>query len=180
MKPVIKVDHREQHSGLPELLKQQELTVQFRMLDAGDYIIGERFIIERKTAADFLRSIFDGRLFEQCRKLQANHFFPLLLLEGNPFISINPSNYTRIKAAMIAICAGWQIPIVYSRDVNDSCGIILQLIEQQIKRKRFVMAHRGKRRPSDHLAVQFLEGIPGLGPYRSSTLLKSAGSIRGY
>lgn len=178
MKPVIRVDQREQHSGLPDLLKQQELTVQFRLLDSGDYIVGERFIIERKTAVDFIRSLYDGRLFEQCRKMQKAHFFPLLLLEGNPFNPIYHTNYNRIKAAMIAICAGWQIPILYSRDLDDSCRIILQLTEQQIKRKRFVMAHSGKRHAAEHPAVHFLDGIPGLGPNRATTLLASAGSIR--
>lgn len=176
--PVIKIDLRERRSGLPGLLEKNGFFPEYRELEAGDYCIGERFIIERKTGSDFLISLNDGRLFEQCRKIQQSHLFPLLLLEGNPFSISGQTNPLAIKAAFIAVSAGWQIPILYSKDIHDSCRTINQLINQQINRRRFVMAHARKGHPSADAATRFIQGIPGLGANKSENLLQDAGTIR--
>ena len=65
----IYVDEREKNSGVPEILRGLGVTVIYRKLDVGDYVVSDRTAIERKSAGDFIRSIIDGRLFDQCRRL---------------------------------------------------------------------------------------------------------------
>ena len=61
-KPQIKVDSREE----PEVIKRAEkhFDVTVEMMEVGDVQFGD-LIIERKEVADFISSIFDGRLSEQ-------------------------------------------------------------------------------------------------------------------
>ena len=175
--PVIIADHREKRSGLPDLLSQLGFTIEYKRLEAGDYIIGERFIIERKTASDFILSIQSNRLFDQCRKLHQSHHFPMLLLEGNPFKLDEAIGRNIIQGAIIAINAGWQIPIIYGKDRNDSASIIAQIIRQQIRRKRFLF-HRTKTNYHKVSAQQiFVEGLPGIGSFKAEALLKNFENI---
>jgi len=50
------VDEREKSSGIPRLLKELGLTVDFKMLETGDYIM-PGYAIERKEIRDLLGSI---------------------------------------------------------------------------------------------------------------------------
>ena len=69
---IIKItcDFRERHSGIPKLLADKKFDISFSSLIAGDYIIHNQIIVERKTAKDIIQSILDNRLFEQCSKLK--------------------------------------------------------------------------------------------------------------
>ena len=73
----IRIDYREKDSGLIDLLKAMDLSVEIGRLSYGDYIINEAITIERKTARDFLISIIDGRLFRQLSCLKKNCQRPL-------------------------------------------------------------------------------------------------------
>ncbi len=63
-------DHREDRSGISSALKQHGVCVKMKQLNAGDYIINDHIIVERKTKEDFVPSLINNRLFEQCRRLK--------------------------------------------------------------------------------------------------------------
>ena len=75
----IKVDFREKASGIIDLLREEEISLEIGKIRYGDYIINETITIERKTARDFLISIVDGRLFNQISNLKKNVFIPCCL-----------------------------------------------------------------------------------------------------
>ncbi len=52
----ILADYREKRSGIPELL-QSKVNVKIVNLVAGDYLIDEQVIVERKTNEDFIQLI---------------------------------------------------------------------------------------------------------------------------
>ena len=97
----IKVDFREKASGIIELLREEEISLEIGKLPYGDYIINEAITIERKTARDFLISIVDGRLFNQISNLKKKCIHPLLLIEGNPFETDLQFDPLAIKGALI-------------------------------------------------------------------------------
>ncbi len=47
--------------------------VEVEALDVGDYLVGPGAAVERKTGADFVASILDGRFAEQAAKLRASY-----------------------------------------------------------------------------------------------------------
>ena len=77
------IDERERKSGIPKLLQKIGINVEVKTLPIGDYIVSHETVVERKSISDFISSIFDGRLFDQCNRLKEHFQFPIILLEGN-------------------------------------------------------------------------------------------------
>jgi len=50
-------------------------------LTPADYIVSEDYTIKRKEFRDFLRSVSDGRLFEQAERLAKAYGKPVLVVE---------------------------------------------------------------------------------------------------
>lgn len=59
----ILIDDREQRSGIVEIFHKLEINVEITRLSLGDYLVDHEVLFERKTIADFARSIImDGYL----------------------------------------------------------------------------------------------------------------------
>ena len=50
-------DNREKRSGLPDLLSKMDIEFSQADLIAGDYLINDEILIERKTKHDFIQSL---------------------------------------------------------------------------------------------------------------------------
>ena len=59
------------------------MKTEIKTIPIGDYIVAPETVVERKSIADLLSSIFDGRLFDQCSRLVEHYRNPILLVEGN-------------------------------------------------------------------------------------------------
>ena len=62
--PLVYADTRE----IPELvekIRQRGARVEVKQLDFGDFVVSSDIVIKRKTLDDFVKSIYDGRLFKQ-------------------------------------------------------------------------------------------------------------------
>ena len=81
----LRIDYREQRSGIEDALKNfsDEVTYEFCNLQTGDYWIEDKIIIERKTLSDFLNSIKTGRIFQQAYRMANSGKNNLLILEGD-------------------------------------------------------------------------------------------------
>ena len=77
-------DHREERSSVPAMLDLAGVKIESAQLIVGDYIISDRIVIERKSAADLQASIISGRLFEQIKRMQEAYPVVILLQEGDP------------------------------------------------------------------------------------------------
>lgn len=109
----ILADYREKRSGIPELLMQSEINVKVVNLVAGDYLIDEQVIVERKTNEDFIQSLLCNRLFEQCSKLKRESDFQLFIIEGDTYRTNHDISQQAVKGALLSISAAWQIPVFY-------------------------------------------------------------------
>ena len=76
----IVVDNREPKE-ICEILEELEVEVEVKQLEVGDYDLGNRTLVERKTGNDYVSSLSDGRLFEQAKNLTENADTILLILE---------------------------------------------------------------------------------------------------
>lgn len=80
---VIKADDRERDSGIAMMLREQfQMDVVEERLGSGDYVIGEKLVVERKTVDDLALSIVDGRLFQQVLRMKQRFETALLIIEG--------------------------------------------------------------------------------------------------
>jgi len=64
----IVADDREEAGGVIGELRVRGTWRWSAALPVGDFLVEERFAVERKTLADFARSVVDSRLFKQAAR----------------------------------------------------------------------------------------------------------------
>jgi len=81
---LIRVDSRERSSPIPALLAAfPDVTLNFAALPSADYLLSDDVAVERKTAADFVASILDRRLFGQTTRMKVLFPRAMLVIEGD-------------------------------------------------------------------------------------------------
>ena len=174
-------DDREQAASVIGYLRAHKtIRLLIRRLDLGDYLVGNRVLVERKTVADFSMSIIDGRLFRQACRLVEAPYHPLVLIEG--FVSGEPAqgvSRQAIQGAMVTLALLMGIPCLRTRDEAETADLIRYAGEQDMRRIRKAI-HRPGYRPKGRRKRQLfvLQGLPGVGPARAERLLDTFGSVQ--
>ncbi len=191
------VDDREKTHGLvPAIAGLVGDRLTLTRLVAGDIRIGEAYLIERKTAADFVASLLDGRLEHQLAALAGVHpAQALLIIEGSftPAVlgGLAPAEARR---ALLSIALDWRIPCLHAATAEETARWVALLVERVERPGRpfagdFAAAEEvvppptarfsGRRAGAGAHAVQqaALRRIPGLGARRAEALLRRFGSI---
>lgn len=176
----ITADDREQKSGvITSLFAIEELTINIRRLPLGDYQIGKRLIVERKTMKDFAISIVDGRLFKQMIRLANFTSQGVLILEGTA-ADIVDLKMTRasMQGALITVSVILGIPVMRSKDPSETARLIAYIARQLNSITRGGLQRHGYR-PKGHRRRQLyiLQGLPGIGREKASRLLERFGSV---
>ncbi|MBN2167382.1 MAG: hypothetical protein JW717_13995 [Marinilabiliaceae bacterium] len=173
----ITADYREVPSKLPEMLNGLDIAVSLFRMKAGDYLINDEIIIERKTRDDFALSIIQGRLFNQCAKLKKSNKHVILLIEGNPYNTRHDIDRQAIKGALLSIAVCWQIPIIYSIDTADSAQMLYLMGKQLLKNHSGYFRNSKSPKNIKKKAVYFLQGLPSVGIVLAKLLLEKFGSV---
>lgn len=177
MKISVTIDHREKLSGLPGLLSNEEVELNYRTLKAGDYLVNDEILVERKTANDFALSILSGRLFRQCSKLRLSGKVCLIIVEGNLFDTRHEISDEALKGAMLSVMARWQVPVYTVRDKKETAHAIVRVGMQNMKTEHnFAGWSKGSRR-NRNSQVNFLCSLPSVGPHLAKRLLAAFGSV---
>lgn len=172
------VDHRENASGVLELLRKEDVLIQVGQLPFGDYVINDTVVIERKTARDFLVSIIDGRLFSQLSTLKKHCPCPIVLIEGNPYRTDIDMDPAAIKGALLSAEVIWYVPVVFTRSREDTVETLM-MIGRQDEAHSDVVPLRGGYRPKRLKSRQLyiLQGLPKVGPTIAKRLLSHFGCV---
>ena len=172
-------DHREKNSDIPEMLMQQEgVSLNWDRLSCGDYKLENKLIVERKTAQDFILSIIDGRLFKQCKRLSSQFYTPFMLIEGDlfdPDIRHNMSQEA-IQGALIAVSISWRIPVIFSKNKENTVEILITCSRQTSKTGSLYRAGYRPKKPESQ-RLYFLQGIPKVGAELAKRMLQHFGSL---
>jgi Fanconi anemia group M protein len=168
---LIFVDIRE--SSILEYFKQYDCIVQKKMLLYGDFICSDRVCIEKKTVKDFIQSIIDKRLFQQLKAMKDNFEKPILIIEGEESLYgyLQPNI---IRGALAAVTVDLAIPIIWTRDLADTAGLIYWIAKrEQIDEKREVVL-RNKRVPETLKEQQeyLISSLPDVSSVRAKALLE--------
>jgi len=176
---VLRVDFSERNATLLDLARKcVDFDVRMDHLDVGDYWIDGGVIIERKTYTDFAVSLTDGRLFPQAAALARSPHRPVVLLEGPKPSKMPDIHPHALKGAIVSLALMWRLPVIYSRDPEDSLRVLRFLARQLTRTDRGILRRydrKPKRLASRKLYV--LQGLPGVGPALANRLLAQFGSI---
>jgi DNA excision repair protein ERCC-4 len=175
----LSVDHSERHSALLEAARRSSVfDVRMVRLGAGDYLIDDEVLVERKTIGDFVASLVDGRLFPQTARLAHSRYRSLLLIEGPRSTSTPDVHPHAVEGAVVSLAAMWRLPVLHSSEPEHSL-LILRLLADQVTRSHQPVLRRFDRKPKRHASRRLfvLQGLPGVGPAIASRLLDRFGSI---
>ena len=178
----IYVDYREQQSSVARELKEMGAEIIMRKLDVADYQLTDDICVERKTIADFLQSIVDGRLFEQAGMLSSNFKSPLIIVEGD-FQSIYSErniNKNAIVGALTSIMLSYRIPIFPTVDDRETAEILFNIAKrEQIGKGKDIKLRMGRKGVSIPEKQQFIiESLPNVGPTLAKKLLREFKTIK--
>ena len=123
-KVLVDVDHRELASAVAASLRLQDVELQSTTLQHGDYRIGERVLIERKTARDFVASLLDGRLLEQASRLVAASPRAILLVEGAELFSQRSVHPNALMGAMACLVIEFGLPVITTANGQETARFI--------------------------------------------------------
>ncbi len=178
-KPKIIVDYREKNSLVISSLIKLGIDIEFRELKVADYIVKD-VAIERKTINDFISSMINKRLFNQIQELQ-QYKNRLLLIEGideQELYSDDESgvNGNAIRGFLLSILLKYNIPIIFTKNAEDSAKFISVLSKKQSKE----LALKAKKRILNKKEqLQFIiESFPGIGPKTAQKLLAKFKTIQ--
>ena len=169
----ITADFSERRSGIIEALeKHPRIDVRLNRLEVGDYLLSDRCGVERKTAPDFAASIKTKRLFRQLIDLKSNFERPLFLIEGYHLYQVRGVHPSGIRGALSMIAITHGIPILFSKDREDTVEFLVTIArqEQVLQREVTLYPKRKALTPSDELE-RILDSFPGIGPSLSRELL---------
>jgi len=171
-------DYREFQSGIPTMLLNRKAETKLENLSAGDYLVNDQILVERKTAEDFVQSIISKRLFYQCGKMKRNSYYHLLIIEGNPYTTKHKISREAIRGAMLSISSAWQIPIVFSKDKNETTDLLISAGNQMLNDKIPNIRRGYKPKKPKNQQLYLLQGFPEVGPALAYRLLLHFGSLK--
>ena len=169
-------DHREGRSGIPAALAAAGIEMRPEQLPAGDYIVSERLVVERKTGADLAASIKDRRLFEQIDRLRASFQAVVLVVEGEP-VHISEASWQGALARALASGAS----LLRTDDPDDTATWLVRFHRLEGKPPSEVRGRPMPRRPTSDLvavAEDVLRCLPGVSSVGARRLQEHFGSLR--
>jgi len=182
------VDEREKSSEIPQYLASMGLSVIFKVLEVGDYVVNDLVVLERKRLDDLIKSVYEGRFFDQLKRLRGLEGLKAVLIVEGDLLDIDKyvENPKSIEAALVSAVLSFNIPVLYTRNSRHTAELIKYIAEktQKVGKKVPVSlpTYRKVRKPktSDLRAWQIyvLSSFPKIGPTLAERLLRKFGSLK--
>lgn len=171
--PLIIADIHEKNSlVLSELHSTTSARLEIKSLKIADYIIGDT-AIERKTTSDFISSMINKRLIQQLNQMK-KYKKQILIIEGDfsSLLSEKENLQSAIRGFIISIIQNYQIPIIFTKDYEDTSKYLITLAKQQLKPKTQYTLHSRIPKTEKEQKKYILESFPNIGPVKAEKLLK--------
>lgn len=175
-------DERERRSGVPESLRSLGASVDYRVLDVADYLVGP-YAIERKSVRDFFSSLYSGRLFDQAHRLGEAYQTNFLIVEGD--LWEDPSeikNPRSLWGALISAVLDFGLNTFFSPNTVETAEFLFTLGTGGRHAKGSgappVVVRKPRTKDTSRIQVSVLSSMPGVGPQMAEQLLGHFGSLR--
>jgi Fanconi anemia group M protein len=145
--PKILVDDRETSSKVVEALSSMGAAITLQRLPHGDYAIGDRVLVERKTARDFVDTLVNRDLLGQVRELAGAAQRPVLIIEGGDPENLRHLHPNAIKGVLAAIAVDMGVALLFTKDEDDTARMLFVLArrEEGERGERKVHPHKSHR-----------------------------------
>lgn len=178
--PAILVDDRETSSKVVESLHAMGASITIQRLPVGDYAIGDRIIVERKTTRDFADTLINRDLLGQVKSLSTSCIRPVMIIEGTDLYNERNIHPNAIRGTLSAISIDLGVLLFMTKDEQDTAAQLFVIAKRELD-------EHGERsasiRKPYHSHTGQLENIigafPDIGLKNARQLLEHFGSVQG-
>ncbi len=178
--PAITVDDRETSSRVVERLHELGASIALERLDIGDYAIGDRILVERKTVQDFVTTLVERDLFGQIQAIADAVPRPVLIIEGSDDLyAVRNIHPNAIRGTLAAIMVDMGVALIRTRDPDDTAETLYVLAQREGGERRERKAHPKKSYRSSREEQEYvLAAFPNVGLKSARLLLEHFGSLK--
>jgi ERCC4-related helicase len=177
--PRIIIDDRETASKVVEVLSGMGADIRIERLLLGDYAIGDRILIERKTARDFVDTLINRDLLGQVKSMAEAVPRPVIIIEGGDIYTQRDIHPNAIKGVLAALTIDMGVSLLYTRDEQDTAQMlyVLSKREDSERGERKVHPHKSHRSLRDEQEY-IISAFPDIGMKNARLLLSHFGSVQ--
>jgi ERCC4-type nuclease len=113
------------------------INIQVKPLDIGDVEISSslvKYILERKTVADLISSLHDGRYKEQKYRLLSSGHHITYIIEGDDILSSRHQKKDILSSIYLYSIYRDNIHIVFTKNIEDTCTFVLTLCAKIVEK----------------------------------------------
>mgnify|MGYP000495218219 CR=1 FL=1 len=167
-------------------LREKGIDVKVKRIESGDYVFN-KFAIERKSIQDLLSSLNSKRYWSQIETLKNTYEYPMVLIEGDLDVAtkktyykgrlfeikLSDQDYRNIRRTKIATLLGWKIPIIETKDYEETVDWIVDMYERERYHESKVPPPAVKKSlKPEEIRINMLCCIHGIGPYLAKKILE--------
>lgn len=178
--PAITVDDRETASRVAERLHELGASITLERLESGDYAIGDRILVERKTVQDFMNTLVERDLFGQIRAMADAAPRPILVIEGEEDLyAVRNIHPNAIRGTLAAITVDMGVALIRTRDASDTAEMLYVLAQRERSERGERKVHPKKSYRSVREEQEYaLAAFPNVGLKSARLLLEHFGSLK--
>jgi len=175
----IVIDDRETSSKVVEVLSNLEAQIRLERLPHGDYAIGDRILIERKTARDFVDTLINRDLLGQLKEMADAATKPVLIIEGGDLFVQRDIHPNAIRGVLAAITIDLSISVLYTKDEQETAQMIFVLARREDGERGERKVHPHKSYHSQKEEQEYIiSSFPEIGMKNARLLLAHFGSVQ--
>jgi ERCC4-related helicase/ERCC4-type nuclease len=178
--PAIIIDDRETASRVVERLHELGASITLQRLAFGDYAIGDRILVERKTSQDFMDTLVERDLFGQIRAMAEVVPRPIVIIEGDEDLySVRNIHPNAVRGTLAAITVDMGVTLLCTRDADDTAEMLYVLAQREGGERGERKVHPKKTYRSIREEQEYvLAAFPNIGLKSARLLLEHFGSIK--
>jgi len=177
--PRISIDDRETSSKVVEVLSGLGAAIRLERLTHGDYAIGDRILIERKTTRDFVDTLINRDLLGQVKAMAETVPRPVLIIEGGDLYTQRAIHPNAIKGVLAALTIDMGVSLLFTRDEQDTAQMLFVLAKREDSERgeRKVHPHKSHRSVREEQEY-IISAFPEIGMKNARLLLSHFGSVQ--
>jgi Fanconi anemia group M protein len=177
--PKIVIDDRETSSKVVEELSGMGAAIRLERLPYGDYAIGDRILVERKTARDFVDTLVNRDLLGQVKAMADAVIRPVMIIEGGDLYTQRDIHPNAIRGVLAALTVDMGVSVLFSRNEQDTAQMLMVLARREEGGRGDHKVHPHKTHRSVREDQEYIiSAFPEIGLKNARILLGHFGSVQ--
>ncbi len=177
--PKIVIDDRETSSKVVEVLSGMGASIRLERLPQGDYAIGDRILVERKTARDFVDTLINRDLLGQAKAMADAVPRPVIIIEGGDLYTQRDMHPNALRGVLSALTVDMGISLLFTKDEQDTAQMLFVIAKREESERGERKVHPHKVQGSVREEQEYvISAFPEIGLKNARLLLAHFGSIQ--